>query len=138
MGKNVLVVDDDALIVRYVQDVLEQEGFSVTVAPNGKEALEAARTQQPDLILLDVMMPQMNGFEVCKALRLDLKCRSIPVVMLTAMEDRKLNEYAFTAGAEVCMTKPFQPDRLLNAVKMALEAAARKRIRRQRAATHDL
>jgi CheY-like chemotaxis protein len=132
MGKRVLVVDDDALIGRYIRDVLEQEGFSVTEALSGKDGLEAARNQRPDLILLDVMMPRMSGFQVCEALRRDVELQAIPVVMLTAMEDRKLNEQAFAAGAEVCMTKPFEPDRLVNVVKMALQGAARRRLLRQR------
>jgi DNA-binding response OmpR family regulator len=128
MGKRVLVVDDDALIGQYVRDVLEQVGHSVTVVRNGKDGLATARKQRPDLILLDVMMPELNGFQVCEALRGDTTLEAIPVVMLTAMEDQKLNALAFAAGAEVCMTKPFEPDRLLNIVNLAMENAARKRL----------
>jgi len=126
MARHVLVVDDDPLIGQYLVDVLDGKGFTVTVARNGKEGLEAARSQRPDLILLDVMMPELNGFQVCEALRRDVALEAIPVVMLTAMENRKLNELAFEAGAEACMTKPFQPDRLINIINLAIDNAARK------------
>ena len=126
MAKHVLVVDDDPLIGQFLVDVLDGKGFTVTVARNGKEGLEAARQQRPDLILLDVMMPELNGFQVCEALRRDPALEATPVVMLTAMENQKLNELAFEAGAEVCMTKPFQPDRLINIINLAIDNAARK------------
>jgi len=126
MARHVLVVDDDPLIGQYLVDVLDGKGFTVTVARNGKEGLEAARSQRPDLILLDVMMPELNGFQVCEALRRDPALEATPVVMLTAMENQKLNELAFEAGAEACMTKPFQPDRLINIINLAIDNAARK------------
>jgi len=127
MAKHVLIVDDDPLIGQFLVDVLDGKGFTVTVARNGKEGLEAARKQKPDLILLDVMMPELNGFQVCEILRRDAALEATPVVMLTAMENQKVNELAFEAGAEVCMTKPFQPDRLVNIINLAIENAARKR-----------
>jgi len=74
------------------------------------------------------MMPGMDGFQVCEAIRRDDALRSIPVVMLTAMESQKLNERAFAVGAEACMTKPFSPDRLLNAVNITIQNASLKRI----------
>jgi len=128
MSKHVLIVDDDPLIGQFLVDVLDGKGFTVTMARNGKEGLEAARSQKPDLILLDVMMPELNGFQVCEALRRDASLEAIPVVMLTAMENQKLNQLAFEAGAEVCMTKPFQPDRLINIINLALHNAVRKRV----------
>lgn len=132
MATRVLFVDDDALMGRLVRDFLEQEGFQVTVAPSGKDGLDLARQSPPDLILLDIMMPGMDGFEVCRALRKDVQLHKVPVVMLTAMESAKLNEQAFAAGAEVCMTKPFRPDRLLNVVNLALQNAALKRRPKQK------
>lgn len=132
MRKHVLFVDDDLHIGRLIQDLLERNGFQVTVAKTGKACLEMARVRPPDLIVLDVMMPGMDGFEVCRELRRDAGLHHVPVVMLTAMEDAKLNERAFAAGAEVCMTKPFQPDRLLQSVHLVLQTAARKRDRAER------
>ena len=126
MGKHILFVDDDALMGRLVSDALKQQGFQVSLAASGKEGLEGARRHPPDLIVLDIMMPGMDGFEVCQEIRRDHKLNSIPVVMLTAMDSSKLNERAFAAGAEVCMTKPFRPDRLVNMVQITLQNAARK------------
>jgi CheY-like chemotaxis protein len=124
MGKNILFVDDEALMRRLVSDVLGQQGFQVSLATCGKEGLENARRHPPDLIVLDIMMPGMDGFEVCQEIRRDRRLQSIPVVMLTAMESIKLNERAFAAGAEVCMTKPFVADRLINMVNIAFQNAA--------------
>ncbi len=123
MAPHILFIDDDPLMGRLVGDLLKQEGFQVTVALNGKDGLARARLRPPDLILLDVMMPGMDGFAVCQALRQDPQLHTVPVVLLTAMESPKLNEQAFAVGADVCMTKPFPPDRLLNVVNLALHNA---------------
>jgi DNA-binding response OmpR family regulator len=127
-GSHVLFIDDDPLVAKVVQDLLEQEGFQVAVAISGMAGLDLARSDPPDLFLLDIMMPGMDGFEVCEAIRRDHALCKVPVVMLTAMESQKLNERAFAVGAEVCMTKPFSPERLLNAVNIALQNAFLKRI----------
>ena len=127
MGKRVLFADDDPSIRRLVQDLLQQYGYQVTVAKTGEACLDMARAHPPDLIVLDVMMPGMNGFDVCQELRRDARLREIPVVILTGIQDAKVNERAFAAGAEVCMTKPFRPDNLLTSVHMALQNAAQKR-----------
>lgn len=123
----ILVVDDTPEIRELLQIHLEAAGYEILTASNGQEALAIVATHAPDLILLDVMMPELNGFQVCEALRRDPALETTPVVMLTAMENQKLNELAFEAGAEVCMTKPFQPDRLVNIINLALDNAARKR-----------
>ncbi|MGE5849832.1 MAG: response regulator [Candidatus Methylomirabilota bacterium] len=127
MGSRVLFIDDDPLVGKLVRDLLEQEGFQATVATSGQQGLELARRSPPDVILLDIMMPGMDGFEVCEVIRRDDTLQYIPVVMLTAMGSQKLNERAFAAGAEVCMTKPFSPERLLNALNIALHNAVRRR-----------
>ena len=131
-GSRVLFIDDDHLVGKLVRDLLEQEGFQVTVATSGKEGLGLAQSHPPDVFLLDIMMPGMDGFAVCKAIRQDHTLHQIPVVMLTAMESQKLNERAFAAGAEVCMTKPFSPDRLLNVLNITLQNVALKRIHSQK------
>lgn len=125
-GKRILVVDDEPRMINFIRMNLELEGSKILSAKNGLEALDQVRRHNPDLILLDIMMPGMNGFEVCQALRQDAQLYKIPVVMLTAMESSKLNEDAFAAGAELCMTKPFRPDRLVNAMNVALQNAALK------------
>ena len=128
MGCRVLFIDNDPLVGKLVRDLLEQEGYQVAVAISGKEGLNIARAQPPDVFLLDIMMPGMDGFQVCEAIRRDDALRSIPVVMLTALESQKLNERAFAVGAEACMTKPFSPERLLNAVNITVQNASLKRI----------
>ena len=131
-GSRVLFIDDDPLFGKLVRDLLEQEGFQATLATSGKEGLNLARSHPPDVFLLDIMMPGMDGFAVCQAIRQDHALHQIPVVMLTAMESQKLNERAFAAGAEVCMTKPFSPDKLLNALNIALQNVVVKRIHSQK------
>lgn len=127
MGKHVLYVDDDADLRRFVKGLLERHGYQVTIAGTGEAGLEVARAHPPDLIMLDIMLPGLNGFEICQQLRGDEGLRGVPVLMLTGMDDAKLNERAFAAGAQVCMTKPLQADRLLSAVQMVLKSAAQKR-----------
>lgn len=126
MGKRVLFVDDDPSMGRVVQSLLQQHGYQVTLARTGEACLDMARATPPDIILLDILMPSMDGFNVCQELRRDARLREIPVVILTAMKDPNLNERAFAAGAEVCMTKPFRPENLITSVRMALQNAAQK------------
>ncbi len=127
MGKHVLYVDDDVDLRRFVKGLLERHGYQVTIAATGEAGLEVARAHPPDLIMLDIILPGLDGFEICQQLRGDEGLRGVPVLMLTGMDDAKLNERAFAAGAQVCMTKPLQADRLLSAVQMVLKSAAQKR-----------
>lgn len=127
MGKHVLYVDDDVDLRRFVKSLLERHGYQVTIAGTGEAGLEVARAHPPDLIMLDIILPGLDGFEICQQLRGDEGLRGVPVLMLTGMDDAKLNERAFAAGAQVCMTKPLQADRLLSAVQMVLKSAAQKR-----------
>jgi len=129
-GGHVLFIDDDPLVVKVVQHLLEQEGFQVAIATSGMAGLDLARSAPPKLFLLDIMMPGMDGFQVCEAIRRDRVLCKVPVIMLTAMESRNLNVRAFAAGADACMTKPFAPERLLNAVNIALQNAVLKRSNR--------
>jgi DNA-binding response OmpR family regulator len=125
--RRVLVIDDHPLVAKVVQHLLEREGFRVAVATSGMAGLDLARSDPPDLFLLDVMMPGMNGFEVCQAIRRDRALCTVPVIILTGVESQNLNERAFAAGADACMTKPFAPERLLSAVNIALQNTSRKR-----------
>ena len=128
MESRVLFIDDDASIGKLVRGLLEQRGFQVTLATSGRQGLDIARSNPPDVILLDVMMPGMDGFEVCGMIRQDQALHKIPVVMLTAMDSQDLHERACAAGAELCMTKPFWPERLLNVVNIALQNVSLKSI----------
>ena len=104
MAKKVLVVDDEKLIVKGVRFSLEQDGYEVTCAYDGEEALEAARNQQFDIILLDVMLPKLTGFEVCQQIR---EFSNVPIIMLTAKGEDMDKILGLEYGADDYITKPF-------------------------------
>ena len=104
MGKKVLVVDDEKLIVKGIRFSLEQDGMDVTCAYDGEEALQLAKEQQFDIILLDVMLPKLNGFEVCQQIR---DFSNVPIIMLTAKGDDMDKILGLDYGADDYMTKPF-------------------------------
>ena len=101
----ILCVDDDPLIRQMLGDILRFHGYVVVTAPDGETGLQAARRERPDLILLDVMMPGMDGFEVCRILTADPAMKSTPIIILTAMNDPLLNVKAFEAGAVLALQK---------------------------------
>ena len=115
MGNLVLIADDDADIVRFVALNLRLEGFEVVVADNGQDALDKALDARPALVLLDTMMPRMDGYEVCARLRLERP--DTPVIMLTAKSLDADRAMAFTSGADDWVTKPFDPADLVTKVK---------------------
>lgn len=104
MGKKVLVVDDEKLIVKGIRFSLEQDGMEVTCAYDGEEALQLVKEQQFDIILLDVMLPKLNGFEVCQQIR---DFSNVPIIMLTAKGDDMDKILGLDYGADDYMTKPF-------------------------------
>lgn len=116
----ILFVDDEKALWTLVRSTLESAGFETLFAENGQQALDLARAQRPDAIVLDVMMPEMDGYQTCRKLKDDPDLKDIPVIMLSASKDRKLNEKAFRAGAQLCMTKPFNAERLTNTIQIAL------------------
>lgn len=116
----VLIADDDEDIVRFVEVNLRLEGFEVVTANDGDEALRATYDKMPDLVLLDVMMPKLDGFEVCLQLRRDSKTRHISVIMLTAKSLSADKVVGLTAGADDYMIKPFDPIELIARVKSVL------------------
>ena len=108
-AKKVLVCDDELYILESVTYVARQEGYTVLSASDGEEALRLARTELPALMLLDIIMPKRNGFEVCGALKSDPSTKGIYVILLTAMgQERDMNE-GYQSGADEYMTKPFSP-----------------------------
>jgi len=126
MGNLVLIADDDADIVRFVALNLRLEGFEVVVADNGQDALDTALGARPALILLDTMMPRMDGYEVCARLRDQRPEEPIPVIMLTAKSLDADRAMALHAGADDWVTKPFDPADLVSKVKDHLQLAARR------------
>jgi DNA-binding response OmpR family regulator len=117
MGNLVLIADDDVDIVRFVALNLRLEGFEVVVATDGQDALDKALDVGPSLIVLDTMMPRMDGYEVCSRLRDQRPEAQIPVIMLTAKSLAADRAMAFTAGADDWVTKPFDPADLVSKVK---------------------
>ncbi|HSV73399.1 MAG TPA: response regulator [Chthonomonadales bacterium] len=117
MAKKILAVDDERHIVRLVQVNLERQGYTVVTAFDGKEALEKVGSEQPDLIVLDVMMPYMDGFEVLQALKRNPSTRDIPVIMLTAKAQDADVFRGWQSGADCYLTKPFNPMELIMFIK---------------------
>lgn len=120
----VLVCDDERHIVRLIQVNLEKEGYQVVTAYDGKEGLEKVKSEKPDLLVLDVMMPYMDGFEVLKNLRRDTETESLPVIMLTAKAQDKDVFEGYHYGADMYLTKPFNPRELISFVKRIVQGGA--------------
>ena len=121
MQKNrILIVDDEPDIVEALQTRLEQESFECLTAYDGNGGLELARGQKPDLIILDIMLPNLDGYKVCRLLKFQKEFKRIPIIMLTARdraEDRLLGEQT---GVDYYMTKPFSMDKLVAKIKQFL------------------
>lgn len=120
MSKKIVLAEDEPQIARLIEFKLKKEGYSVTWKENGEEALKAIKADKPDLILLDIMMPVMDGYEVLRRLKEDENLKSIPVVMLTARAQEKDVVKGINMGAEDYITKPFHPAELLARVKRIL------------------
>lgn len=120
MAKKILIADDEQNIVISIEFLLRREGFDVVVAGDGEEALAKARAERPDLVLLDVMMPKMNGFDVCQALRADPELADMRVMMLTAKGRETEVSKGLGLGADAYMTKPFSTKELVAQVRSLL------------------
>ena len=116
----VLVVDDEPLNVRILAGVLK-DGYRVVTAGSGREALELASSERPDLVLLDAMMPGLDGYEVCRRLKEDRRTRAIPVVFLTARDDEGGETRGFEIGGIDCIAKPMSPPVVLARVRNQVE-----------------
>lgn len=123
----VLVIDDDPWIWRLADRILAPEGYDIISAFDGLSGIERARTEQPVVILLDMVMPGLDGIGTCERLKRDPVLSVIPVVGITGSTDLTVTEKAFRAGAEFFVSKPFGKESLLEVVGMALEAAAGRR-----------
>lgn len=117
MGTRVLAVDDDPVILRLLQVNLAMEGYEIALAADGEEALRRARSFRPDLVLLDVMMPKKDGWQVCAELRADPELRDVPIVFLSARAQDADLRRGTELGADAYVTKPFDPLDLLELVE---------------------
>jgi CheY-like chemotaxis protein len=125
MPKRVLVIDDDAQLRAFVAASLESEGYEVRGGTGGMNGLTLADAEPPDVILLDLRMPGVDGYEVCRILRQGRKTRQIPVIILTVSDDPHLNREAYAAGAQACVLKPFRKEALIAAIRAVLTGMLR-------------
>jgi phosphate regulon transcriptional regulator PhoB len=113
----VLVVEDERDVADLIRYNLTKEGYDVVVAPTGADALKQAREVHPDLVLLDIMVPQLNGWEVCRRLKQDVETKNIPVIMVTGRVEEGDKVLGFEMGADDYVTKPFSPRELLARIR---------------------
>ena len=119
--KKILIVDDEADIIEILQFVLEAQGYECITAMDGEEGLKLAKELLPDLIILDVMMPKINGYKISRLLKYDAKYKNIPILMITARSQEEDKNIGEETGVDEYITKPFQVDYVLQKVKSYLE-----------------
>ncbi|MCI7768538.1 MAG: response regulator [Oscillospiraceae bacterium] len=118
--KRIIVTDDEPMNLKMTEFILKKNGYEVITAASGSECLNAVKENKADLILLDLLMPEMNGFETFEELRACEEGRDIPVILLTAAEDIETLEKADAMGIFACVRKPFKQPDLLSKIKLAL------------------
>ncbi len=119
----ILIVDDEPELVELVQMRLEAHGYEVLTASDGSEGLARARAAKPDLLVLDLMLPKLNGYEVCTMLKHDTRYRAIPIVIFTAKAQATDEQAARDCGADAYLRKPFRPEEMLATIQTLLAAA---------------
>jgi two-component system alkaline phosphatase synthesis response regulator PhoP len=117
---DVLVADDEPFVQRSLAFVLKKEGFDVITADNGQEAMEKAKEFRPKIIFLDIMMPKVNGFNVCRAIKSDEALKDSHVIILTAKGQEVDKEMGYREGADQFMTKPFSPREVIEKIRSIL------------------
>jgi two-component system alkaline phosphatase synthesis response regulator PhoP len=117
MPKKILVTDDSPTIVAMIKELLDSNGYSVVTASDGQEALDKAKKEKPDLIILDLMLPKIDGYKVCAMLKFDKNYSSIPIIILTARAGEADKELGAEVRADAYVTKPFEPNAFLAKVK---------------------
>jgi CheY-like chemotaxis protein len=126
MAKRILMVDDSTTVLSFEKLMFRNLDYELVTASNGAEALEVAQKTPPDLILLDVVMPQMDGLECCRRLKGDESTRAIPIIMVTTKGDQSMITEAYAAGCDDFITKPIARVELLEKVRGHLELATRR------------
>ena len=120
MAKRILVIDDDPTLLKLIQGVLSSNGFEVLSASEAPGGLELAMKQSPDLIILDVMMPIINGFNICRLMKSKHGHKHIPIILLTSRSTEADQKIGQEVGADAYVTKPFKTEELLNKIKELL------------------
>jgi two-component system alkaline phosphatase synthesis response regulator PhoP len=124
----ILVVDDEIYIVHILDFSLGMEGYEVITALDGEQALEKARAEKPDLIVLDIMMPKLDGYETCKILKAEADTKDIPVILLSAKGRNVDQKIGFEVGADDYITKPFSPRKLVERINAILGQSSSQRM----------
>lgn len=117
----ILVIDDSLTEREYLKEILESTGFQVLTAINGEQALNTLKTNQPDIIFLDIVMPQMNGYEVCRKIKENPKTKSVPIIICSAKSEEFDRYWGMKQGADAYITKPFRPKELLQTMKTLIK-----------------
>src|SRR4051812_26206278 len=125
MSSRILVVEDDPDIAHLVARYLDRSGFTTEVAATGRDALTAIAARPPDLLVLDLMLPQVDGLEVCRAVRSSKVTAAMPIIMLTARADESDRIFGLEVGADDYLAKPFSPNELVARVRALLRRAHR-------------
>ena len=120
MAHRILVVDDEEQLLMMVQMRLEAAGYDVLLARDGQEGLDKAKAEKPDLLILDLMLPKMDGFKVCGLLKKDARYSKMPIILFTARSQQSDMQVGKEVGADAYMVKPFQPQKLLDKVSELL------------------
>lgn len=120
MGRHILIVEDTRPLADSIRDILEMEGFSVSLVSNGENAITFLQEQMPDLIITDLLMPKMNGFELIENIRSDDKSKDVPIILLTAQIGQENRLAGEKAGASFFIEKPFEEEVLLQSIKTLL------------------
>ncbi|MEW6376190.1 MAG: response regulator [Thermodesulfobacteriota bacterium] len=120
MGRKILVTEDSPTILEILKSVLEEEGYEVITAMDGHQALELARNEKPDLMILDLMLPKIDGYKVCRMLKFDEKYKNIPIIMLTARTKESEENLGKEVGADAYIRKPFQPEMIIDKIRELL------------------
>jgi DNA-binding response OmpR family regulator len=123
----VLVADDEVHIVMLLKITLEMNGYEVILARDGLEALEKVTSDSPDLILLDIKMPKLNGWQVCEKLKSNEQTRKIPIIMVTAFAQSEARQRSLDLGADDYITKPFESSFLLESIKKVIDSKGKNR-----------
>lgn len=123
MGNKILIVDDEQDIVETLVFMLKQKGYECISANDGEEGLKLAKDEEPDLIILDVMMPKINGYKICRLLKYDARYKKIPIVMITARGQEQDKAIGEETGADEYITKPFEFSTVIEKIEKYLKAA---------------
>jgi CheY-like chemotaxis protein len=115
--KRILVVEDEESLLKLESILFASKGYAVTAVRDGKSALEALAAERPDVVVLDIMLPDLDGFEVCRIIKQDPELRSLPVIMLTAKKSSQDLERGRLAGADAYLTKPFKSVKVLEVIE---------------------